>query len=157
MSSAFESFGFKADSSLSRSHRFAQFWQRTFFPFWLFSSWMASHFRQRRFIYLYSIVGLNPLLALRPRFGRSDLSMDVIATCWWIPPSRTCGRKSWIRHLCSLDSKRVFKRMNISVLNNLFLIDLQCSSCSPTSTLTMYSFLARALICDSSIRFWSTL
>lgn len=81
-----------------------------------------------------------------PRFGRSDLSMNVIATCWWIEGSRGLD-------LCSLDSKTVSKRMNASVLNNSFLIDLQCSSCSSTIILAVYPLLARAPICGPSIRF----
>ena len=42
---------------------------------------MAGHFRRRRSVCLYSVVGPGPLLASRPSFGRSDLSMDVIAIC----------------------------------------------------------------------------
>ncbi len=74
MSSAFKSFKFKTNNSLSHSRRFAQLWLRSFFLFWIFSSWVISHFLQDRFNFSCSVVSLDSSLALNSRFKRNERS-----------------------------------------------------------------------------------
>lgn len=74
MSSAFKSFEFKTNNLLSCSWCFAQLWLRSFFLFWIFSSWVISHFLQDWFDFSCFVVSLDSSLALNSRFERNERS-----------------------------------------------------------------------------------